>query len=165
MQIRISDIVKESIVDGPGIRFTIFTQGCLHNCKGCHNPQTHSLTDGEMVEIDKIFDDIKKNPLLQGVTFSGGEPFLQPLPLIELAKKIKQIGLDIIIYSGYTYEQIMSNKVEQGEELLKLCDILIDSKFDINKKDLTLKFRGSTNQRIIDVKNSLSSKHVVLIDI
>lgn len=151
MNLRISGLVEESIVDGEGIRFVIFTQGCPHHCKGCHNPSTHDFNGGRIVTIDKIFSQIKENPLLSGVTFSGGEPFCQPKPLVELAKKIHQIGLNVWSYTGYTLEQLM-DMGEDEKQLLHEVDFLVDGKFILEEKDLSLPFRGSRNQRILNLQ-------------
>ncbi|HEY8362091.1 MAG TPA: anaerobic ribonucleoside-triphosphate reductase activating protein [Tissierellaceae bacterium] len=153
MKLRIAGIVEESIVDGPGIRLVVFTQGCKHNCVGCHNPETHSFTGGKLVDIDSIVEMVKSNPLLDGITLSGGEPFEQVKECTYLAKKIKELGLSVVTYTGYTFEEIL--KDERLRELLLYTDILIDGKFDITKKSLDLQFRGSSNQRIIDVKKYL----------
>lgn len=155
--LRISGILKESIVDGPGLRYVIFTQGCPHHCEGCHNPKTHSFEAGEEVSVDTILEEIEKNPLLKGVTFSGGEPFCQPEALYEIATRLKK--KDIVCYSGYTFEQLLALSKENQwvGKLLGECNILIDGKFDLEKRSLGLKFRGSTNQRLIDVQESLKS--------
>lgn len=161
--IKISGIVKESIVDGPGIRLVIFSQGCKHNCKGCHNPQTHSFENGQIINIEDILEMIKKNPLLDGVTFSGGDPFEQSESFAKLGKEVKKLGLNIITYTGYTYEQIVESIDKKAwKDLLYVTDVLIDGPFEINKRSLELKFRGSSNQRIIDVKKSLENNNVVL---
>ena len=160
--LKISGVVSESIVDGAGIRYVVFTQGCLHNCEGCHNPETHDLNGGKLKSIDEIFDEVSRNPLLKGVTFSGGEPFLQVEKLIELAKNIKAINKDIWCYSGFSYEQLIANKAPNSLELLKLIDVLVDGKFELKQRDLTLLFRGSKNQRIIDCKKSLKKNEIVL---
>ncbi|WP_406242087.1 anaerobic ribonucleoside-triphosphate reductase activating protein [Tissierella carlieri] len=152
-KIRIAGIEEESIVDGPGIRFVIFTQGCNHQCIGCHNPETHSFDGGELVDIDSIVNMIKENPLLDGITISGGEPFEQSLECSILAKKVKVLGLSVVTYTGYTFEEILHNK--KFRDLLLQTDLLIDGKFDISEKSMMLQFRGSTNQRIIDVKKYL----------
>lgn len=153
-RLKLAGIEPESIVDGPGIRYTIFTQGCNHNCKGCHNPETHDISQGYWANKDEILQDLKENPLLKGVTFSGGEPFMQPEPLYELAKEIKDLGLDLIIYTGYTLEKLLemgkSDKNILG--LLRLTDTLIDGPYMEEKRDLELEFRGSSNQRILDMK-------------
>lgn len=153
MKIRIAGIIEESIVDGPGIRMVVFTQGCKHNCKGCHNPETHSFQGGSIVDIDHIVSRAKTNPLLDGITLSGGEPFEQSMECSVLAKKIKEIGLNVVTYTGYTFEEIMKN--ENFRDLLFQTDILIDGKFEVDNKNLMLKFRGSSNQRIINVRKYL----------
>lgn len=146
-EIRIAAIEEESIVNGPGIRLVVFTQGCNHNCIGCHNPSTHSFEGGYLIGIDKIIEKIKENPLLDGITISGGEPFEQAKACSVLAKKVRDMGLSVITYTGYTFEEILPK--EECRELLLQTDILIDGKFDISKKSLMLEFRGSENQRII----------------
>ena len=150
--IRISGIVEESIVDGPGLRLVVFTQGCKHNCKGCHNPDTHSYTGGKLIRIDEILKQIKENPLLDGVTFSGGEPFDQAEKLEILAKKIKEYNsdLNIIVYTGYYHEDLL--KKENCVGLLNIIDTLIDGPYEEDKRSLELKFRGSSNQRIIELR-------------
>lgn len=150
-KLKISGTVDESIVDGQGIRYTIFTQGCPHACEGCHNPHTHDFQAGKDVDIQDLFDEICENPLLKGVTFSGGEPFCQPEPLIELAKQIHTRKLDITTYTGYTLEELQSKDNPLIDELLKQTDVLIDGKFINSERDLTLTFRGSSNQRVIDM--------------
>lgn len=152
-KLRISGIVEESIVDGPGIRLTVFTQGCNHKCAGCHNPQTHDYKGGVEIQIDEILNKIKENPLLDGITISGGEPFDQGEPCAYLAKKVKEMGLNVVVYTGYNYEYLLSK--EKYRELLLEADILVDGKFDIKKMDLTIPFKGSTNQRIIEVKKGV----------
>lgn len=165
MNLRIAGMVNDSIVDGPGIRFTIFTQGCPHGYKACHNPDTHDPNGGKEIDIEELFENIKKNPLLNGVTFSGGEPFMQAKPLAELSKKIKSIGLNIVTYTGFTFEELYGN-CEQNNwgELLKVTDYLVDGPFIIEKKDWKTKFRGSCNQRYIDCKASLAAGKAVTIE-
>lgn len=161
--IRVAGIVKESIVDGPGIRLVVFTQGCKHNCLGCHNPHTHSFEGGELVSIESIVSMVKENPLLDGITLSGGEPFEQAKVLSKLAKIIKESGYNIITYTGYTYEFIVSSFSDNPdwEKLLQNTDILIDGRFEIEKRNLALKFRGSENQRIIDIKRTIKEGKIV----
>lgn len=159
--VKISGIIDESIVDGDGIRFVIFTQGCPHHCIGCHNPATHDFSAGKQVKILDLFNEIKENPLLSGVTFSGGEPFCQPAPLVKLAKKIHQTGLNITTYTGYTLEELQSMNLPDIQALLDQTDILIDGKFDLEQRDLTLKFRGSSNQRMIDMNATRQTGQVV----
>lgn len=154
--IRIAGIVRESIVDGPGIRFVIFCQGCPHHCQGCHNKVTHDFDGGYECETDKLLKAIDENPLLDGVTFSGGEPACQPEGFLTLAKAIKKRNLHIMMYSGYTFEELQ-NLAEENEalyQLLEYVDILVDGRYEAIERDLTLSFRGSRNQRIIDMKEA-----------
>lgn len=158
-------IINESIADGPGIRMVVFAQGCKHKCKGCHNPHTHHFEGGDFVEIDKIISDLKKNSLLDGITLSGGDPFEQAEDFAVLAQEVKKIGLNVLTYTGYTFEQLLeytSNR-KGYKELLENSDMLVDGPFILDEKDLLLKFRGSKNQRIIDVPNSLKNKQVILV--
>ena len=154
--IKICGIVGESITDGPGFRFALFVQGCPHGCPGCHNPQTHPFEGGERLTADEIFAMIKKNPLIKGVTFSGGEPMGQSEALMPLAKMIKEAGLELAIYTGYTFEEIAE------DPLLAYADVVVDGRFMVDQKSYELKFKGSSNQRIIDVKKSLEAGNVVL---
>lgn len=162
-EIRIAGIVEESIVDGPGIRFVIFTQGCPHGCKGCHNPQTHDFNSGKGVNIDEIVNKIKEDPLLKGVTLSGGEPFMQAGKLAKLIDKLSDTKLDIITYTGFKYEEIIKNANDENKfyKLLDRTDILIDGKFEEDKKDENLMYRGSSNQRAIDVELSRKSGKII----
>lgn len=160
--LRIAGTVNDSIVDGDGIRFTIFTQGCPHNCEGCHNPQTHDFNGGTVADTDELLEKIKENPLLDGVTFSGGEPFCQAHELAVLGKKIKSLGLNITTYTGYTFEELYTNRDKNHwGELLAVTDILIDGRFVLALKDWTIKFRGSSNQRYIDCQKSLKEGRAV----
>lgn len=158
--LRISGIVDESIVDGPGFRFTVFTQGCPHKCDGCHNPETHDPSGGYDIETDEILNRIDKNPLLDGITLSGGEPLLQAEKLVPLARSVKERNLSVVVYSGYIFEEIIKN--EQWLKLMRFTDILVDGRFEKDKRSLDLLFRGSSNQRVIDVKKSLESGEVKL---
>lgn len=156
--LRIAGIVRESIVDGKGIRFTVFCQGCPHHCPGCHNPQTHPFDGGSLVKIERIAQEIGKNTLLQGVTFSGGEPFCQAGAFAELAKLVHAMpgNLDVTCYSGWTYEQLLEKAETEPDvaALLGECDYLVDGPFVLAKRDLTLRFRGSSNQRFLNLKKS-----------
>lgn len=154
MKIKVSNIINDSIVDGPGIRLAVFTQGCTHNCKGCHNPQTHDISGGHPVDMKDIIEMVNKNPLLDGVTITGGEPFLQSKELSNLAKEIKKLGLNVMVYTGYTWEELMRS-YEVHESFLKEIDVLVDGRFMPELRSLDLKYRGSSNQRIIDVKKTL----------
>ena len=159
-KLRLSGIINESIVDGPGLRFVIFAQGCPHHCDGCHNPQTFDPKGGYEEEIDKILQKIKSNPLLQGVTFSGGEPFMQAKNFSLLAKKIHEMNLSVMSYTGYLFEDLL--KKPDFKDLLQNIDILVDGPFIKEKKNLMLKFKGSENQRIIDVQNSLKNNQIII---
>lgn len=160
-KIRMSGIVPGSITDGPGIRYAIFVQGCAHNCPGCHNPGTHDYAGGKDMDTDDMLKAIKKDPMLSGVTYSGGEPFDQPLPLIGFAKEVKALGLELAAYTGYIYEDILAQGGDRLE-LLKLCDVLIDGPFIMSRRNLDIRFKGSENQRIIDVPKSLETGNTVL---
>lgn len=164
-KILVSGIVKESCVDGVGIRYTIFSQGCPHKCKGCHNPKTHKFSSslGTWVDIDDIVKDMKENPLLDGITFSGGEPLLQANSFSKLAKKIKENNYNIWMWTGYTWEFIISNldNHKHWKELLKYVDYLVDGPFILQLKEVDLLFRGSTNQRIIDVQRSIKENKII----
>ncbi len=163
MELRIAGTVNDSIVDGPGIRFTIFTQGCPHNCEGCHNLQTHDFHGGNIVDTDELLEKVKSNPLLDGVTFSGGEPFCQAHILAELGREVKKLGMDIITYTGYTFEQLYEKREQNGwGELLEVTDYLIDGPFILAQKDWEIKFRGSSNQRYIDCQESLKQGRAVV---
>lgn len=164
--IKIAGIIKESIVDGPGIRMVVFAQGCKHKCPGCHNPETHSFDGGTMATVDSIIELAKKNPLLDGMTFSGGDPFEQAEAFAILAREAKKLNLDIMTYTGYTYEYLLkySSKHKGWDALLNETDILVDGRYESGKRNLLLKFRGSENQRIIDVKRSKAENRIVLLD-
>ena len=167
MLIRLAGLVPESYVDGPGIRFTVFVQGCPHHCKGCHNPETHDFNGGRLADVDKIFGKIIRDPLIKGVTFSGGEPFCQPEPLNYLAGLLKEKDYHVMSYSGYTFEELlkMSEKNSDVKGLLEKLDILVDGRFELSQRSLELKFKGSRNQRLIDVPKSLKEGRVVLCEI
>lgn len=160
MNIRIAGLVNDSIVDGPGFRFTVFTQGCPHRCPGCHNPQTHDFEGGKDAETGEIIAKIRKNPLLDGVTLSGGEPFCQSKACAEIARAAKEQGLNVWSYSGYTYEELISGK-EEWFDLLREIDVLVDGRFELEKRTLECRFRGSWNQRLIDVQASLAQGKVI----
>lgn len=149
--LRIADIIEDSIVDGPGLRLTVFVQGCYRNCPGCHNPQTHDPMGGEDTTAEDVLNRFKANPLLQGITFSGGEPFLQPRPLLWLARKIHKTGKSVISYSGYTLEELLKQGRKSRDILLLLgeLDALIDGPFLQERRSLDLLYRGSSNQRYI----------------
>lgn len=166
MNIRLaSPMTYDSIVDGPGLRAVIWTQGCNHNCKGCHNPQTHDTCGGYEIDSKEIVDKISKLKLHRGITLSGGEPFMQSEALIDIAKVCKSFGMDVWAYTGYTFEELTDKKnvnYFNNLNLLRNIDVLVDGRFIEAKKDITLKFRGSLNQRIIDVKKTLECKRLYL---
>ncbi len=165
MNIRISGTVSESIVDGPGLRYVVFVQGCPHNCPGCHNPQTHSFDGGNVVDTDELLAECLEDPLNKGVTFSGGEPFSQPEPLYVLGKQFKERGFHLMCYSGWTYMELMKMS-EQNEfvgKLLSILDVLVDGRFILERRTLSLPFRGSDNQRMIDVQASLRENMVICV--
>ena len=156
----LSGIVQDSIVDGPGIRTTVFSQGCPHHCEGCHNPETWEFGCGTPMEEERILEIVRSNPLCRGVTFSGGEPFAQAEGFARLARLLKEKGYEVASYSGYTFEQLLrGTPAQQG--LLKTIDVLIDGPFVLAERSLELSFRGSRNQRILDVPKSLAAGKVV----
>ncbi|MCI1955843.1 MAG: anaerobic ribonucleoside-triphosphate reductase activating protein [Oscillospiraceae bacterium] len=159
--LRISGVEPESIVDGKGFRYVVFTQGCPHNCPGCHNPQTHPFEGGRMADVRGLFAQLCGNPLLKGVTFSGGEPFCQPGPLAELGRMAHGRGLDVTTFTGYRYEDLLEKHDPAVDALLAQTDILIDGPFILAQKDLSLRFRGSRNQRVIDMNETRRKGAVV----
>ena len=156
----LSGIVSDSIVDGPGIRTTIFSQGCPHHCKGCHNPETWAFGCGTQISVESIVDIVKSNPLCRGVTFSGGEPFSQAVGFAKLAGLLKEKGYEVASYTGFTFEELLEGSEDQ-KKLLENIDILIDGRFVLAEKSLEIAFRGSRNQRILDVRKSLAEGRAV----
>ncbi len=167
MNIKLAGLVADSIVDGPGFRFTVFTQGCPHHCEGCHNPDTHDFNGGRYADCDKIIEKIKENKLTAGVTFSGGEPFCQPMPCAYMAEKLKASGYHLMAFTGYTFENLleMSKEDENVKKFLNLLDVIIDGKFILAQRSLELRYKGSKNQRTIDVKESIKQGRAVEIEI
>jgi len=182
--LRISGTIGESIVDGIGMRYVVFTQGCPHHCEGCHNSQTWNYDGGTFVTINSLFNDIIQNPMLQGVTFSGGEPFMQPSAISHLIRKLEyhftsiNKKFDYTAYTGYTLEQLKSmcqtqtNKqgqiycISEIPDLLYKCNYLIDGRFELKKRSLNCKFRGSTNQKMYERKrNSIEFKEIYPVQI
>lgn len=149
---RLAGILSESIVDGPGVRFVVFAQGCLHHCPGCHNPDTWDPGGGEEATVKSVIKKIKKKrKYIRGITLSGGDPFLQAEEMAELAFEAKKLDLDIVTYTGYIYEELLELNLPGSKDLLDATDILIDGPFIEEQKDISLPFCGSTNQRIIDL--------------
>ncbi len=161
--LRVAGIVEDSIVDGDGFRFTIFVQGCPRRCFNCQNPETQPLNGGHEETLAEIMQKIKSNPLLTGVTFSGGEPFLQCASLARLARRIHKAGLDIWSYSGYTLEELQARHDTATDELLAEIDVLVDGEYIDELRDLTLHFRGSSNQRVIDMNATRQKGQIVLL--
>ena len=161
-ELKIAGIVQDSIVDGPGIRYVIFTQGCPHHCRGCHNPETHDPSGGKIADVNMILNQIFSNPLLYGVTFSGGEPFVQAEALVPIAEAVKTKKKHLMIYTGYLYEQLLEMKNRDMQRLLELSDILVDGPFIMEQRDLTLQYRGSKNQRVIDLVKTRQAGDIVL---
>lgn len=159
---RIAGTIAESIVDGEGLRYVVFCQGCSHGCKGCQNPQTHDFDGGKIIDAKTIIDDMLSNPLLDGVTLSGGEPFAQPTACLEIAKAAHANGLNVWCYTGYTLEQLLISSDYMARELLCEIDVLVDGRFVLEKKSYNAKWRGSTNQRVIDVQQTFKSDEVML---
>src|SRR5690625_386883 len=147
---KVMNILHDSVVDGEGLRTVIFFAGCPHQSIGCHNPESWKITNGKHMTVDEIFEEVASNPQTD-VTFSGGEPLIQAKELVKLAKKIKKLGKNIWVYSGFTYEEIIQSKNPYQKELLNYCDVLVDGRFIIEERDLSLKFKGSRNQRLIDL--------------
>ena len=162
--IRICGVVRESIVDGPGLRFVLFTQGCPHHCPGCHNPESHALDGGYEVTAEKVLEEFKKNPLLKGITLCGDYHILQAVKLVGICREVHAMGKDVMTYTGYTYEELMEmQKTDEGiRQLLEETDTLVDGRFILAQRDLTLIYKGSRNQRIIDMNRTRAEGKLVL---
>lgn len=162
MKIRLaSDLQPDSIVDGPGIRTVIWTQGCSHNCPGCHNPLTHDFSGGFLIDIEEVKDELKKLEGQDGITLSGGDPLFQKKACLEICKYAKELGLNVWCFTGFLFENLVED--QDALALLNYIDVLVDGKFIMAEKSLNLYYKGSRNQRIIDVKKSLENKKVVLV--
>ncbi len=159
---RIAGTVQDSIVDGPGFRFTVFTQGCSHHCPGCHNPQTHDPSGGTEHTVEELLERMRSNPLTDGLTLSGGEPFEQPEDCLLLAQGAHESGLNVWSYTGYLFEFLRDQGTEAQKALLREVDVLVDGPFLLDQRTLSLPWRGSRNQRVIDVPKSLENGDVVL---
>ena len=165
MKIRLaSDIQSDSVVDGTGIRAVVWTQGCSHNCPGCHNPGTHDFKGGFEVDVDEVNEAISELEFQDGITFSGGDPFFQPEACAKIAEHIQSLGMNVWCYTGFLFEDLLKASVKKKAimDFLSNIDILVDGPFVIAKRSYSAKFRGSSNQRIIDVKKSLEEGTVVL---
>lgn len=161
MKIRLASTLQpDSIVDGEGIRTVIWTQGCPHHCPGCHNPGTHDFTLGSLVEVEEIKEQLTHLSGQDGITFSGGDPMYQPRACKEIAQYAKTLGLTVWCYTGDTFEEVLQNQEKRA--FLNHIDVLVDGKFDLSQRSLDLQFKGSANQRIIDVPKSLDTGSIVL---
>lgn len=158
--LRIIKIVEGTSVDGPGLRTSIYFAGCAHACPGCHNPQTWDFAAGEDTDMEKVMKTVQYNGF--DVTFTGGDPFYQAEAIVPLAKAIRAAGLGIWSYTGFTFEQLIASDDKDMHELLRLTDVLVDGPFVQSQRDTTLLFRGSANQRLIDVPASLASGEIRL---
>lgn len=160
------EIQQDSIVDGEGIRSVIWFQGCSHNCVGCHNPETHDFNAGEIVSLEEMKAKIDELEYQSGVTFSGGDPMMQVEALAELASYVHEKGMNVWCYTGFTFEEllVLAEKNDNYLKALNEIDVLVDGKFVLDLKSFDVQFRGSSNQRIIDVAKSLKDKKVVKIE-
>jgi len=166
LPLRLYGTVSESIVDGPGIRFVIFVQGCPHHCPGCHNPLSHDPEGGTLTDTAALWDTVQKYPHIDGITFSGGEPFTHAAALAEIGRAAREKGLNVMTYSGYTYERLLDMaKTDEGvKALLTVTNYLVDGPFVLAQRDLTLRYRGSGNQRILDVTCYPNSDRAAVLD-
>jgi anaerobic ribonucleoside-triphosphate reductase activating protein len=162
---RVAGVIQDSIVDGPGLRFTVFTQGCPHRCEGCHNPETHDPEGGMERDVGDIIAKMLANPLTDGLTLSGGEPFTQSGECAEIARAAKKAGLNVWTYTGYTFEElhVIAERDIGVAELLAETDVLVDGRFELSGRTLTLPWRGSANQRLIDTPKSLRGEEVYVL--
>jgi len=163
---KIAGLVHDSIVDGPGLRYVVFTQGCRFCCEGCHNPDTWDFKGGTDISVDDIIDEMLSNQLIDGLTLSGGEPFDQAADCISLAAASRQKGLNVWVFTGMTFEELQAEAKREPKitGLLELTDVLVDGRFILSERTLSLKWRGSKNQRILDVHKSLKTGNGELYD-
>ncbi len=164
MILRLAGIRRESIVDGPGYRFAIYLQGCSHRCSGCHNPETHDPSGGSPMEVDLLVREIKKSDPLDGITITGGEPFEQLAAAAAICRAVCELGLNLVVYSGYQFEELL-RKSRQDLDIRLILEkswLLVDGPFIESQKDLTLAFRGSRNQRLIDLPRSMEASAPVI---
>ena len=161
-----ADLQTDSIVDGPGLRAVLWTQGCAHHCEGCQNPQTWDFNGGGLVPIDMVLSAIDELEYHTGLTFSGGDPMFQPEACNIIADYAKSKGLDIWVYTGFTFEELvaLSKKKSIYSEFMSKIDVLVDGRFIMEERDLSLLFRGSRNQRLIDMPKTLKTGEITLID-
>ncbi len=160
------EIQQDSIVDGEGIRSVIWFQGCSHNCPGCHNPETHDFNAGVIVSLDEMKTQIDELEFQAGVTFSGGDPMMQVEALAELAAYVHEKGMNVWVYTGFTFEELMTlaEKNDNYRKALEEIDVLVDGRFVLELRSFDAQFRGSSNQRILDVKKSLEKGKAIKIE-
>lgn len=155
MKLRVLNVFPETVSDGFGIRFAVYFSGCAHRCRGCHNPQSWDCSAGEELDDalkERIISELQSNPILDGITFSGGDPMFNPEEFLKFLKEVKsRTNLNVWCYTGYTYEELVSDS--ERKPILKYIDVLVDGRFVMSKKDPRLYFRGSSNQRILYLKN------------
>ena len=163
MKLKVAGIDDDSVVDGDGCRLTVFVQGCPRRCRNCQNPAAQPFDGGEVVDTQQIVDRIRDNPLLNGVTFSGGEPFCQCAPLAEIADAVHAMGLDVWSYTGNTYEELAASADGDVKRLLDAVDVLVDGEYRDELRDLSLKFRGSKNQRVIDMNKTRATQSQIVL--
>ena len=156
MKVRLAGIVPESIVDGPGYRLAVFAQGCPHGCPECHNPQTHDPQGGALRDTSEVIAMLGVNPLVRGVTLTGGEPMMQPEPMAEIARAARQRGMSVWCYTGFTLEALQAEGRADRMRLLEQVDVLVDGPYLARERSLELLYRGSRNQRLIDMPRTLA---------
>ena len=163
---KISGLLQDSIVDGPGLRFVVYTQGCEFACKNCHNPATWDINKGEEISTDEIIKQMLKNPLTDGLSISGGEPLMQAEECVKLAEAAKEIGLNVWLFTGYNFNELieLKSKKPKVNKLLQLTDVLVDGRYIDSERSLSLKWRGSRNQRVLDVQKSLAIGQPIELD-
>lgn len=165
MKIYISGIERHSAVNGPGVRYVVFTQGCPHACPGCQNPETWDIHKGKLYDVKTVIDDILSTKYLDGVTFSGGDPLYQPQAIKEIAAALKEKGINIWCYTGWTYEELQSDaRLAEAKQVLPYLDVLVDGPFILSLRSEDTLFRGSSNQRLIDVPKSLKEGKAVEVE-
>lgn len=163
MKIRLAAYLQpDSIVDGEGVRTVVWTQGCPHHCPGCHNASTWNFDEGALIDVDDVISEMKKIKNQDGITLSGGDPVCQADACYEISKAAHEMGLNVWCYTGFTYEQMLLNP--KAKRLLEQVDVLVDGKFLQDEKSYDIYFRGSRNQRIIDVPKSLEEQQVILVE-
>lgn len=161
MNLNINGILKHSSVNGPGVRFCVFTQGCSHHCFNCQNKNTWEPNCGTNIDVEELSNEIKQTKFIDGVTLSGGDPLEQLTPVLELCKKLKEDNINIWLYTGYTFEEIKNSNMI---EVLPYVDVIVDGRYDEKLKSSNLIFRGSSNQKIIDIQKTLKSKKIIEFD-